>query len=232
MKIKYPLLAGIILTLTHAQGAIVITEWMYNETPEFMEFTNIGTTAINMNGWYFSDSNRDWEKSSPNTYFDLSAFGLVAAGESVLLAEGDAEAFRLAWGLPGTIKIIGGLGASGGVSGPNLGRNDEINLYDGTGETPVDRLTYGDQDFPGSIRTVDRSGVTTVDNYGTNNVSEWFFADENLTLVDSFENATPGSYWISAGGQTGNPGIAPVPEPAVAILGGIGLFGLLRRRRH
>jgi uncharacterized protein len=52
------------------------------------------------------------------------------------LAETSAADFRAAWGLDSSFKVIGGLTT-------NLGRSDEINLYNAAGEL-VDRLTYGD----------------------------------------------------------------------------------------
>ena len=57
----------------------------------------------------------------------------------------------------------------------NLGRDDEINIFNGA--TLVDRLTYGDQTFPGTIRTQGKSGVpTTCQALGANNVGAWVFS--------------------------------------------------------
>ncbi len=44
-----------------------------------------------------------------------------------------------------------------GENAANLGRADEINLFDANG-TLIDRLTYGDQRFAGTIRAQNRSG--------------------------------------------------------------------------
>jgi len=120
-----------------ASGEIVISEWMYNgagsgSTGEFVEFTNIGTSSVDMTGWSFDDDSR-----TPGTV-SLSAFGVVAPGESVILTDDTAAGFTTAWGLSG-VKIIGGNTA-------NLGRNDEINLFNAAGNL-VDRLTYGDESY-------------------------------------------------------------------------------------
>lgn len=112
-----------------------ITEYMYQGVNgEFVEFTNVGNTPIDMTGWSFDDD-------SPRTpgSFSLSAFRTVAPGESVILTESNANTFRTAWNLCSVVKIIGGLNQ-------NLGRNDEINLYNASNML-VDRLTYGDQKF-------------------------------------------------------------------------------------
>lgn len=192
-----------------AFGQIRITEWMYSGTDlEFIEFTNVGGSAIDMSGWSYDDDSR------VAFTVDLSAFGVVAAGESVILAENSAGNFRMAWGLAGTVKVIGDLAT-------NLGRNDEINLFDAGGNM-VDRLTYGDQTIAGSIRTQNASGNTTPDHYGANNVLGWALSANG----DSFGS------WASAGGDFGNPGqAAVVPEPATLAALSIGTIALIRRRR-
>lgn len=45
-----------------------------------------------------------------------------------------------------------------GNNAANLGRADEINLFDANG-TLVDRLTCGDQSFAGTVRAHNRSGT-------------------------------------------------------------------------
>ena len=131
---------------------MAITEWMYGGSTsvggEFVEFTNLSNQAIDMTGWSFNDDQR-----IPGV-FDLSDFGVVEPGESVILTEDPAEDFRQEWGLAPSVKIVGDLG---NPNGRNLGRNDEINLYDHT-DALVARLTYGDQAFPGTIRTQRVSG--------------------------------------------------------------------------
>ncbi len=171
----------------HGSG-IRITEWMYSGGDgEFVELTNVGSMPIDMTGWSFDDSN-----ATPGA-FDLSGFGAVMPGESVILTESTAKAFRAAWQLPESVRIVGELGVA---AGNNLGRNDEINIFNAAGEL-VDRLTYGDQAIPGSIRTQNRSGSTTPENLGANAVLLWTLAAAKDEL---------GSY-LSAGGDRGNPGV-------------------------
>ncbi|MHC4552744.1 MAG: lamin tail domain-containing protein, partial [Planctomycetota bacterium] len=187
-----------------------ITEYMYSGTDgEFVEFTNFGDSPVNMDGWSFSDENRTVGD------FDLSAFVTVQPGQSVILTESPAEAFRTAWGLAPTAAIIGELGVS---AGSNMGRSDEINLYNNTG-TLVDRLTYSDEDFPGTPRTSLISAWVTSGGFGLNDPYQWA-----LSVLDDDQIS-----WSSAGGDVGNPAMhrdaslppVPLPLPVVSQPGGM-----------
>lgn len=199
--------------LTSAVSAqMVITEWSYQgmdaaET-EYVEFTNVGNSAIDMTGWHFGDSGR-------TPAFDLSDFGVVRAGESVVMTDADAAVFRGLWNLDLEVKVIGG-------SSPGLGRSDEINLYNALGIL-VDRLTYGDQDFSGTFRSRYNSGNILLSEVGKNNI----YAAIQSSLDDSFGS------WSSMAGDIGNPGAyAPMPEPeTVAALFALALLGAVAVRR-
>jgi hypothetical protein len=82
-----------------------------------------------------------------------------------------------------------------GSSSPNLGRADEINLYDATSAL-VDRLTYDDQTISGTIRTQNKSGWVTAAGLGVNDIHLW-----NLSASPDSENST-----TSSGGEIGSPG--------------------------
>jgi len=186
----------LVLTGSSASAQMRITEWMYSGTNlEWFELTNIGNTSINMAGWSYDD---DSELAGT---VDLSAFGIVAAGESVILAEDTEANFRATWGLPALVDVIGS-------NTTNLGRNDEINLYDNTFAL-IDRLTFGDQTFVGSIRTQNASGnPITPSALGVNDVYQWQLAVNG----DAY-----GSY-LSTGADIGNPGTYTVPEPSTVML--------------
>ncbi len=210
MKIKPLISATFVATAAVSQGAIVITEWSYSATDgEFIEFTNTGTTDVDLNGWSYSDSART---PTGATSVDLSAFGMVGSGNSVILTEAVDADFRAAWNLATSVKVIGGLIV-------NLGRGDEINIYDAT-EALVDRLTYADNGTAGGPRTQNVSGITTPSNYGANDATLW-----TLSVSGS------GGAYTSTGGDVGSPGIAAIPEPSAALLGTLGFLLVIRRRR-
>ncbi len=159
-----------------------ITEYMYSGTGgEFIEFTNIGDTPIDMTGWSYDDDSR-----LPGTV-DLSAFGTVAPGQSVILTEDGGATFLADWSLSGVTVI--------GLLTTNIGRADEINLYDENDQL-VDRLTYGDSVYPGTIRTQGASGWTCHEKLGANDIHAWVLA----SVGDA-----QGSY-ASSNGDIGNPG--------------------------
>ncbi len=186
-------------------GIMRITEWMYTgANGEFVEFTNVGGSPVDMTGWSFDDNSR-----VPGSV-DLSAFGIVQPGESVILTEAAATAFRTSWNLCNAVKVIGGLSGSN-----NLGRNDEINLYDADGNL-VDRLTYNDQGAPpvNGPRTQNASAWATAVALGNNTANLW---------VLSTTGDAEGSY-TSTGGDVGSPGkstlatVAFEPCPPLAAI--------------
>jgi predicted extracellular nuclease len=201
-----------LLAVTAAAGSasaqVYFTEWMYNGGTEFIEVTNTGAVGVNMGSWSFDDNSQ-----TPGS-LDLSAFGTLAPGESAIITEVSIADFEVAWNLPAeSIKIIGG-------NTQNLSRADEINLYD-DGNVLVDRLTYGDQVFVGSIRTNAISGVPiSPAALGANDVFQWKFS----VVGDEYNS------YSSQLADVGNPGLY-VPAPAAGVLlAGAGLSAARRRR--
>lgn len=192
-----------------AAAEIRITEWMYQGAEgEFIEITNIGGAPIDLTGWSFDDDSR-----APGTV-DLSSLGVLAPGQSGVIAELDGALFRAAWGIDPAVPILGS-------NSVNLGRADEINIYDASA-TLVDRLTYGDQNFPGTIRTQNVSGWAFVSGPGPfgNVTPSWVLS----TVADAQGSVA------SVGGDIGSPG-RYVPAPgAVALAGLAGLMSARRRR--
>lgn len=189
-----------------AWAHIEITEWMYQGVNgEFVEITNLSGAPVDLTGWSFDDDSR-----TPGV-IDLSAIGVLAPGASALITDALAPDFSLAWGLAG-VPVIGG-------SGAGLARNDEINIFDAAGVL-ADRLTYGDQNFPGTVRTQNRScNIPFGDLAFTTAQTSWTLA----AAGDAFGSFT------SAGGDVGSPGVTPAPGVLGVAAGGLLL--VFRRRR-
>jgi hypothetical protein len=222
------LVAGVVCAAALGAGSasaqVRITEWMYNptsDTPgfetgsEFVEFTNLGPAPVDFTGWSFDDVSR-----TPGS-FSLSGFGTVAVGESVIMSELSASVFRTLWNLPASVKVVGG-------NTNNLGRGDEINLYNAS-NVLIDRLTYDDRD--GGPRTVGTSGRPgSFAALGANNDGLWVFSG-----VGDVEN----SFRANGGqGDLASPGftsfattVIPVPGAALLMLGGLGVLGFAGRRK-
>lgn len=203
--------AAILMTASAANAGIRITEYMYSGTgAEYVELTNIGGTSVDLAGWSYDDN------SATAGSYSLSGFGVVAPGESIVFTEGTAAQFILDWALTGTtVKVLGD-------NTQNLGRSDQINIYDASNAL-VDQLTFGDQVFAGTIRAQNASGwayITGSAPYG-NIDTGW-----RLSVVGDAQSSR-----ASANGDIGSPGIyRAIPEPvSFAIVAGA---ACLRRRRH
>lgn len=149
-------------------GAVTlqITEYMYSGNHgEFVELTNRSSQPIDLTGWSLKDDQINL------VGFSLTPAGVLQPGETLVITENVEAAFRSAWNLPVNAKILGQLGAIG-VGGQNFGRSDQINVYD-SGNVLVDRLSYGDQTFVGTIRAQNISGQTLCAALGQNTIASW-----------------------------------------------------------
>ncbi|HYE62972.1 MAG TPA: CotH kinase family protein [Phycisphaerales bacterium] len=185
--------APLSIDYTFGPSGVRFTEFMYSGgSGEFAEITNLSGAPVSLNGWMFDDD------SAPRGALDLSPLGTLAHGESAIITDVSPESFRLAWNLPATVKVIGGLGVTGGG---NLARNGELNLMNASGGL-VDRLVYGDQTFPGTIRTQFSSGQTCPANLGQIEVAAWTLSalgdDFGSTMSIHGDRGTPGSYDTNA----------------------------------
>lgn len=188
----YPALSEIrplAVEYTFGSAGVRVTEFMYSGTDgEFFELTNMTASPIDLAGWSMDD-----DSATPGG-FDLSAAGVLAPGQSIVVTDVAPSAFSAAWSLSGGLVL-------GPNSTANLGRNDQINIYDAN-DALVERLDFGDQNFPGAIRTQNKSGQTCSDAIGTNTPLAWSLA----AAGDVF-----GSH-ASTGGDLGTPGTtASVP---------------------
>ena len=80
----------LLLSSSMAKAQMRITEFLYSgANGEFVEFTNVGSTPIDMTGWSFDDATRHVGVHS------LTGFGTVQPGESVIVTEtSPVSAFR------------------------------------------------------------------------------------------------------------------------------------------
>ena len=178
-----PELGALEVNYAFGWSGVRMSEYMYKGADgEFFELTNTTASPIDLTGWSMDDD------SAIAGTFDLSPAGVLAPGESVVVTEGDPGLFAAAWGLSG-VTVLGPNTAA------NLGRNDEINIYNLTGEL-IDRLSYGDESFPGSIRTDGESGQTCHEALGINDPFFWVLSQ----VGDAWGSVA------STGGDVGTPG--------------------------
>jgi hypothetical protein len=67
---------------------------------EYIELTNVGDAPQDFTGWHYNTA------PSATGAIDLSSFGTVAAGESVLITDLTPADFRTEWGLKSSVKVI------------------------------------------------------------------------------------------------------------------------------
>ena len=196
MKTKLLLLMLLFCCTLPLFAQMRITEFMYksmyqstNGQGEFIELTNVGNAPINLSGWSYDD-----DLTKPGS-FNISGFGYVQPGESVIITDTTETGFRTNWSLPSSVKVLGR-----NVNN-NLSRNGNMYLLNGS-NPPVDQLTYGDQGILGSIRAQFRSGYTILGNLGMNMIANWVLSSVGDALVSK----------TSTTGDIGNPGhyIRPV----------------------
>jgi hypothetical protein len=215
MNIRKHLAAGLaasLLATASASANVYITEFSSdagnNTHYEFVEFTNCGTTPVNMNGWSEDDSH-----AKAGTH-SLSGLGILQPGESGILTEATPTDFINFWGAPLTsaVPIVGP------YTNDNLSTtSDSITLFNAS-NTLVDRLDY--------------SGTgTTGDMVGRNCPLNALGLNENSLWVNSFIGDSYGS-WFAAGStaNVANPGqYIILPEPA--SIGFLGFTALLLARK-
>jgi len=75
---------------------------------EFMEYTNVTSSAIDVNNWSQDDSNGRPGDHPFGAFFNSAAGGsnsIIQPGESFILTEADPTVFRSYWGLASTVKV-------------------------------------------------------------------------------------------------------------------------------
>lgn len=159
------------------------TEYLYSGgSGEFAELTNVGNSAVDMTGWSFDDS------SATSGVLDLSSFGTVMPGESVIITDASAVDFATEWGLSG-VKILGDNSVA------KLGRNDSMHVFDSAG-TLIDRLAYGDERYEYSVKAKDESAYVCSGMVGQDSAFGYRESEVGDTQMS----------FSSTGGDLGSPG--------------------------
>lgn len=195
-------------------SGLVITEWMYKAAGnggngEFAEFTNLGSTPIDLTGWYYDDDHR----TTSSGQVSLTALGTLAAGESFLLTDEAASTFRTNWGLASSVKVL--------QQTENLGNGDEINIWDPSG-TLQDRLTYTSDAATNPITSGFGAWVQQAQlgaGYAATNPKG--AATVNATGAKKSTVGDASGAWTAADGSVGSPGRTQF-APGTP-LGGVGL---------
>lgn len=204
------------IVASSASANIRITEVMSSSnglgvpTPDWIEVTNYGASAVDLTGWRVDDSSFNLAVSAV-----LNGVTTIGAGESVVFIEsaGGAgiSAFRTFWGGLSSVQI-------GYYSGSGLGFSsggDGACLFDASSSI-LSQLSFGAATSGSSFfYGWDSSGVL----------------DAAYTAVVSTVGTIGTQVGFTSGGDTASIGTAlAVPAPGVLAL--VGLAGLAGRRRR
>jgi hypothetical protein len=216
---KSPLLVGAVaasITL-HAAANIRITEVMSSSnglglpTPDWIEVTNYGSTAIDLTGWRVDDGSFSFAVSAA-----LTGISTIAAGESVIFIESAAGAgiagFRTSWGGLAGVQV-------GYYSGSGLGFSsggDGACLFDAT-STILSQVNFG----------VATSGSSFF--YGWNAAG---VLDPSFNAVVSTVGTIGSQVTFTSTGDTASVGTALAVVPGPSALALLALAGLPSRRRR
>ncbi len=153
---------------------------------EYLELTNVGDAAQDMTGWYDDVA----QGTSAANRLDLSGFGTIQPGESVIVTDLSAADFRNEWGLKSSVKV---LTDKQGVT-PAVTMNggpDTITIGNATGV--ADTLSYvaGDLSAKGVAAFVNGGQLAS-----TSLTSGW----TKTALVGDSEGS-----WTSVSGSVGSP---------------------------
>ena len=231
-KTMLPLLTAALLASvasTQAQSLIRVTEAMSSSgtggTPDWIELTNLGNTAANINGWKVDDSSRAFGSS-----LLLNGITSIAAGESVVFFETPAANLTGAWAtdLTNFRNFWGGLSGIqvGYYGGSGIGLSsagDGMIVFNSSGIEQTAYVSFGAATGGTSFNFVyDASGGLTS-------------AANALSVAGEYGATTVSAAWGGTGtaiNNTAGPGtITTVPEPSSSALLGLGTIALLAIRR-
>jgi hypothetical protein len=175
---RYSLLSALVVTsvtIPAAHAGIVITEVMSssgtNGTPDWIEVTNDGSSAVSLTGWKMDDGSFNIAAAVA-----LSGITSIGAGESVIFIESTAgagvAAFRTFWGGLTNVQVGyysgSGVGLSSGGDGVCLFNNLSVNVNQVSfGAATTGSSFFWGWDAQGSIDPNYSAVVSTVGTIGT-----------------------------------------------------------------
>lgn len=215
-----------------AQSAVIISEvvdaTLGGGNPKFVEITNTATTPFTFTGGgIINQSNANTDLN-----IDVDLTGItIPAGDSFVIQgspNGGETVFEDTYGFAADLYTSAFL--SNGDDRYILATADD---GAGVGTTIVDIAGVIDQDGTGepwefTDGYLFRNPSVNTGNGGVFDLSEWTVGGVNsLETGDDAEEAI----LIVASTTPGAHSFIPIPEPSTAVLGGVALLGLLRRRR-
>ena len=185
---------------------------------DWFELTNTGAQILNIAGWKMDDNS-----NSSGSAVAFRGITTINPGQSIVFFEGNTAGttdltltttFNNVWG---TAFVFGvNIGAYGG-SGVSLGTGgDAVNIYN-SGNVLQANVSFGPSPTAPMLPTFDNAAllnnalIATPSMAGTNGA---------YSFVDSSMNT-----------ETGSPGVVPELSTLAALLSGLGVLAL-RRRRH
>lgn len=219
-----------ILVTGPALSEVLITE-VHSKSPEdpedFFELYNSGSTAVNIAGWQFDDESADIGDAVP-----ITGVSEIAPGEVVVIFQLDENdpsdpdydpaaetaTFRGYWGGLAGVQV-------GYHGGAGLGKGDAITIFDAADQIVLSQ-EYG-MTTPNQTHASDWAAGNTDGSDTFENDSAIWVPGTNPAQFVRADGTNLGSFEATIGGF-GSPGV--IPEPASAVLLGVGALALMRRR--
>lgn len=208
---------------------VIISEIMYNPDSseslpndvEWVEVYNTGNTPVDISGWFLQDEDGATGGIVGTAILDPQEAAVIIPDDQTILD------FQEAWGTGFDIFPVSNWGSGGllGLSNSPSSTNEVLTLRDSDGNL-VDEVNYDDEgDWP--TDSPDGPSIYllpgALDSVSNDSGLNW--ARSEVGVDGAYGNNQTGDF---NGFDVGSPGVV-IPEPAVLVLGGLGLMGLRRR---
>ncbi|MGB6222346.1 PEP-CTERM sorting domain-containing protein [Haloferula sp.] len=202
--------------LGHAQSALIISQYAEDGDIKGVEIWNSGPSTITFDATtnLLEISNYNGGVTSPTFTFSKSS-GSITTGQVLVFADGSMNSI---WADSGITFEEANFSFNGDDALTLSLGGVVIDMFGLVGNDPGSSWTGGGVDTRDQNIQL-KAGITTGDADGWTDPSERF----EFVAQDPLDSGT--------GPDLEGFGVAPVPEPSVALLGGLGILGMLRRRR-